>query len=356
MGSGDTSAFLSWFDVIGSALVLAGIEALVAGKRWIIWLLYPLAGLAFFLLREKSPKIKASLSQFGSSRKLRLANSELQSENAQLKQQIAVIKDTEAASSKLVIHSALYGDGSILDMDVKEILQRASHDALAVHVSNGTFGRDPVPGVPKHLRVSYSYDNTHVFEVSRPENAFLLLPEDSWSRHEIQRLNDCLTKTESEREETEKLLHWPHLACHSLQQLGNIEPHVLCLAFKVENDELRYASTAYRVGASIELIHENIKIESLGLWYCPPSEVLTEEPQSLGMREHRFLIVAAWFETDARREFFVPDLPPGIHLSNERLVYGDWTIRVRLAGANFIGRYEARVTLTPSGQMPGLTW
>ena len=90
--------------------------------------------------------------------------------------------------SKLVIHSALYGDGSMLDMDVRDKLEQLNHGAIAVHVSNGTFGCDPVPNVPKTLRVKYSYGNPHSFEASRPENAFLVLPEDSWLRQRSDQL------------------------------------------------------------------------------------------------------------------------------------------------------------------------
>jgi len=98
--------------------------------------------------------------------------------------QLRITSDSHAASTSgsahcgpLIIHSATYGTGPLKELDVTEILQKKERTGLVVLVSNDTFGKDPVPGVPKHLEVEYSYETTRRFKTSAVEGNRLVLPE-----------------------------------------------------------------------------------------------------------------------------------------------------------------------------------
>ena len=84
------------------------------------------------------------------------------------------------APSKLVIHSAYYGNSLITDRDVTARLKELARDGLVISVNNNELGCDPAPNQPpaKRLRVKYSYGNDSVFEVTRPEHSRMVLPED----------------------------------------------------------------------------------------------------------------------------------------------------------------------------------
>jgi len=58
-------------------------------------------------------------------------------------------------SSKITIHSALYGASETSDRDVTETLRRAikQRDAVAFWIDNKAFGFDPKIGQPKTLKV-----------------------------------------------------------------------------------------------------------------------------------------------------------------------------------------------------------
>lgn len=82
-------------------------------------------------------------------------------------------------NSKLIIHSALYGNGPTNDRNVTDRLESAARDALVIPVDNNFLGCDPAPNQEKRLLVEYSYGNQTKFTVSQPEYSRLVLPEDS---------------------------------------------------------------------------------------------------------------------------------------------------------------------------------
>jgi hypothetical protein len=97
----------------------------------------------------------------------------------------------------LQIHSALYGTSPADDIEVAEILQGLQSDAITCLIENNLFKRDPHPNVHKRLKVKYSYGNSIVLTVSRPEGSRLVLPEDSWLKGEIQRLTSRVVELEA---------------------------------------------------------------------------------------------------------------------------------------------------------------
>ncbi len=80
--------------------------------------------------------------------------------------------------SRLKVLSAHYGVEGGRDEDVTDKLQRKAHDALALWVENSEFGPDPVQGVTKRLKVSYSFDNRPARTVEREEHDLIVLPEE----------------------------------------------------------------------------------------------------------------------------------------------------------------------------------
>ena len=112
--------------------------------------------------------------------------------------------------AKLHIHSAMYGTSPANDIDVCDVLQKHTRDALAVLVSNNLFGHDPAEGHPKRLEVKYSYGNGAVVTTTRAEGSRLVLPEDSWMKGEIKRFADLIVEMKEEREKHEAQLNKNH--------------------------------------------------------------------------------------------------------------------------------------------------
>jgi hypothetical protein len=79
--------------------------------------------------------------------------------------------------AKLKIISANYGVEGKADPDVSPTLQSRIGDALAVWVENDLAGHDPVHGVPKRLKVSYSFEGSQPRMITREEHELLVLPE-----------------------------------------------------------------------------------------------------------------------------------------------------------------------------------
>jgi hypothetical protein len=108
------------------------------------------------------------------------------------------LKILAGESSRLTIHSAVYGTGPDTDIDVTEKLQSMVRDALVVPVANDLAPRDPHFGVVKVLTVEYSYGNPSRFRVTRPENSRLVLPEDTWARDEINKRREVTNISDSD--------------------------------------------------------------------------------------------------------------------------------------------------------------
>lgn len=81
--------------------------------------------------------------------------------------------------SKLVIHSAFYGNTPENEVSVLPKLNSLPKDAFAIYVTNNNVDAEPAPGIPpkKRLRVRYSYGNETVFETSREESEWMVLPD-----------------------------------------------------------------------------------------------------------------------------------------------------------------------------------
>jgi hypothetical protein len=78
--------------------------------------------------------------------------------------------------SDLVIHNAQYGINRSWD-DVTAILQaEVQNDKLELWILNDSFPRDPLPGVPKVLKVSYSFKGQLRQPIERKEGDLLQLP------------------------------------------------------------------------------------------------------------------------------------------------------------------------------------
>jgi len=84
-------------------------------------------------------------------------------------------------ASKLVIHSAYYGNSPDREESVLERLKQLPLDAMAIQVNNNVLDCDPAPNIPpkKRLRVKYSYGSDAIFETSCIEGERLVLPENS---------------------------------------------------------------------------------------------------------------------------------------------------------------------------------
>jgi hypothetical protein len=81
--------------------------------------------------------------------------------------------------SKLVIHSAFYGNTPENEVSVLPKLNTLPKDAFAIYVTNNNLDADPAPNIPpkKRLRVRYSYGNDIVFETSYEESEWMVLPD-----------------------------------------------------------------------------------------------------------------------------------------------------------------------------------
>jgi len=94
------SAYRAWHDAIAFCLVLVGgIEAFYAGKPWRVYLPYLFAGLFFFVLGEKGPKIKAKIIDIGPWGRLRRVNKQQAAELANALKENSELRDAIAAPS-----------------------------------------------------------------------------------------------------------------------------------------------------------------------------------------------------------------------------------------------------------------
>jgi hypothetical protein len=96
----------------------------------------------------------------------------------------------EQKNSRLKIIEARYGVEGGPDPEVYEeyLKPRIHGDALVGWVGADLFGGyQPVTGLPKRLRVRYSFDGKEA-TVERPEQAMIVLPEDRFLKQEIERL------------------------------------------------------------------------------------------------------------------------------------------------------------------------
>ena len=91
-----------------------------------------------------------------------------------------------AAPSRLKIVEAHYGIEGINDPDVTHyLLERTRGEFFAETVGADLFhGFDPVAGVPKRLKVRYSFDGREA-TIERPEYSWLILPEDLFLKNQI---------------------------------------------------------------------------------------------------------------------------------------------------------------------------
>lgn len=114
---------------------------------------------------------------------------------------------------KLSIHSAFYGapDAGGRDYDVTEVLQsRAMGESLVLDVENQNFvigdrnfvPADPKVGTKKRLKVDYSHGSWEVQSIERPEGSRLVLPQDSWTTGELQRITTIAAGLERNLSET----------------------------------------------------------------------------------------------------------------------------------------------------------
>jgi hypothetical protein len=70
----------------------------------------------------------------------------------------------EIPNTGLIIHSAVYGAGSLF-VDVVDKLDRyITYRGLSFRISNQGMGGDPVPGVKKELRINYSLNGKRIEE------------------------------------------------------------------------------------------------------------------------------------------------------------------------------------------------
>ncbi len=184
------------------------------------------------------------------------------------------------------------------------------------------------------------------------------------TQHEIQRLTSELQQKCQEIEkmkadcEAAKLeLHWPHLKCGELTNVGFVvEQKIYGAGLKVENDELRYDSTAHNVRACIRLRHmtsnrELVVDSAVWHWYEGGQDHFGDKV-SLGMTGQRQLLIFLWDSNTVPRDFRIADLPLA-YLGKRKLEHGVWSIKVKLVADNFIGEHETSVTLTPFGGIPG---
>jgi len=133
-------------------------------------------------------------------------------ENANLKQQLDTSKSSIAVTkpSKLVIHFAEYRAPQRWSAkpDVTDCLRHMIvGDSLILEIQNGNFWvgdknyvpNDPCEGKKKWLHVEYSFDGRPQCTIQRPEGYRLVLPEDTFVKEEIDRIQD-----ETRRENAQK--------------------------------------------------------------------------------------------------------------------------------------------------------
>jgi hypothetical protein len=112
--------------------------------------------------------------------------------------------------SKLTIRSALYRalvpDAKVID--VTECLRnKIAGDSLVFEILNGNFWigdknlvpTDPCQGEKKWLRIEYSFDGRPHRTIERREDYFVVLPEDTFVKAEIERIQDEVKRERSQQ-------------------------------------------------------------------------------------------------------------------------------------------------------------
>ncbi len=107
--------------------------------------------------------------------------------------------ETRPVPPRLKIIEAHYGVEGINDPDVTHyLLERQHGDHFAEPVGADLFhGFDPVAGMPKRLRIRYSLDGRETI-VERPEHTWMILPEDSFLKKQVEDLIYQLKLNESQ--------------------------------------------------------------------------------------------------------------------------------------------------------------
>jgi len=274
--------------------------------------------------------------------------------------------------SKLVIHSANYrawqGGGNTYD--VTEFLRKIiSGDSLVFDIENHNFviGNqnfvpiDPLSGKVKRLRVTFSYKGDPASTIERSEHDRLVLPEDSVIQRLTSEVNNLNQQLQAAGEECDAikqkckadrlLLHWPNLECGGLKNMGFMNDDFYGAGVTVRNIEMRYASTARDLRASVKLVHAASKKEVIiekGCWHYFDGQHHFTDKVSLSMGERSELLLFEWRCDKVPRHFFA------VEPTKTTLEHGEWTMEVRLIGDNFIGDFKIPpLVLTPSGGIPG---
>jgi hypothetical protein len=283
----------------------------------------------------------------------------------------AIAEEKPKQPSKLIIHSANYrairDGGEQFEVDEFLRLIIAGDSLVLGPIANHSFAingrnfapRDPYDRQPKRLRLRYSYANKPIREIVRYEGDLLVLPEDSEVRRLESELATATTQIENikaEREGERLALRWPHLSCGTITNLGFTNEDFYGGGIKVTNDQMRYASIAHNIRASIKLrqtsTNKEVFIEK-GVWISKPSGTAWSDAgftdkTSLAMREDSRLLIFQWRADKVPRLFFATEPDKTV------LDYGEWIIEVKLIGDNFIGDFKlAPLVLTPSGGIPG---
>jgi hypothetical protein len=126
---------------------------------------------------------------------------------------------------RLTVRSALWGTGPENDVDVAPLLQKLPRDALVVHVTRQFLKCDPIEGPAKRLEVQYSYGNSTVLTVTRPEYSRLTLPEDSY-------LNKQLELSRGSRTDEIERISAENIALKARLQSEDSRPQLAKLAVK----------------------------------------------------------------------------------------------------------------------------
>ncbi len=89
--------------------------------------------------------------------------------------------------SSLVIRGAFYGNSADNEVSVLPRLLSLPRDAFAIYVTNNNVDAEPSPNIggKKRLRVRYSYLNDAVWETSREEGEWLVLPDPTDRKKQI---------------------------------------------------------------------------------------------------------------------------------------------------------------------------
>ncbi len=168
-------------------------------------------------------------------------------------------------------------------------------------------------------------------------------------------LTSQIERMKADYEAKKRLLHWPHLKCENLTNVGFTQENFYGCGVKVTNDETRYDSTAHNVRASIRLRYgDKAPIDVSGAWFWYDGQHHFAELTSLRMGEPRWLLIFFWGANDQLRDFRAINQSPPVYSTAQKLDYGEWIIEVMLVGDNFIGEPEVfRVTLTRTHGIPG---